>query len=122
TYIVLRPSMTAVTFLDASRGGWFKGRNLAVTTEALKRAWCDAAEVVYIGKATSLRQRIGALIRFAHGRAIGHWGGRYLWQLAECYDFVVAWKPSPEPRATESSLIARFVQTYGQRPFANLVD
>ena len=54
---------------------------------------------------------------------MGHWGGRYLWQLADSSEFVIAWQESPtevNPRDEEKQLLRRFRETHGRLPFANL--
>lgn len=77
---------------------------------------------MYIGKATSLRKRLGQLLRFGAGANVGHWGGRYLWQLADADDLVIAWKETPmiDPRMVEASMLQDYVTHYGRLPFANL--
>ena len=73
-------------------------------------------------KATNLRKRLSQLLRFGAGSAIGHWGGRYLWQLADSADLLIAWKPTPEadPRSEEKQMLDEFVSLHGRLPFANL--
>ena len=76
-----------------------------------------------IGKATSLKKRISQYIKFGHGANVGHYGGRFIWQLADSKDLIVCWKPSLiNPRTEESALIQEFIGYYGERPFANLQD
>ena len=79
----------------------------------------DAA-VVYIGKAGSLSERVGSLIAFGNGHAAGHRGGRYLWQLADAEDLLVAWRPEDEPERAEAALLDAFRAQHGVLPFANL--
>jgi hypothetical protein len=58
------------------------------------------------------------------GYNIGHYGGRYIWQLKNSLDLVVCWKtlPNDDPRSIESQLIQQFIKEYQKRPFANLID
>lgn len=107
-------------FVDPGTGGWFKGSDPNVAVQTLRSKWVDGAYVVYIGKATSFRTRIGQLIKFGEGRDIGHKGGRYLWQLKGAEELVVAWQVHPDPAGEESALLEAFVAEYGTFPFANL--
>jgi hypothetical protein len=66
-----------------------------------------ARQPLYVGRARSLRRRITALARFGSGQPVGHWGGRYLWQLADHEDLAIAWRTSDEPVALEASLERR---------------
>jgi hypothetical protein len=61
-------------------------------------------------------------MEFGKGRDVGHWGGRYIWQIQDSDDFLIAWKPltNEEPDTIESALIEEFRNKFGKRPFANL--
>lgn len=130
-YVVLRESELAPQFLTEGTGGFFKGKNPNVPISELKANWVEGTPVVYIGKAggagcsATLQKRLGQYLRFGQGANIGHWGGRYIWQLADSRDLVVCWKPltNEEPREVEHRMIADFKATHtGKRPFANLKD
>lgn len=110
-------------FLKVGTGGHFKGKDPNVSEAELKAHWVSGACVLYIGKATSLKKRLGQYMRFGKGANAGHWGGRYIWQLAGADQLLVCWKPiEGNPRAVESDYIQEFVSYYGCRPFANLDD
>ena len=111
------------SFLSVSLGGRFKGKDPTVSSRELCENWVTGTPVVYIGKATSLRARLRQYRDFGNGKPVGHWGGRYIWQLADAAELLVAWKPTAgEPRTIEAEMIAAFVQQFGKRPFANLKD
>ena len=122
------PGIYAVTlaapvpaFLARNAGGRFKGKDPTVPVAALAAKWLDDAETLYIGRASSLRDRLGLLARFGRGDAVGHWGGRYLWQIAALDDLRVSWRLESDPVDAECELLDRFEGTMGSLPFANLV-
>jgi hypothetical protein len=120
TYVVLSDGTADPSFAAVSQGGWFKGRNPAVAVDQLASKWVHGAQVVYIGQGSNLRRRISQLARFGLGHPVGHWGGRYLWQLDDCADLTIAWRRDDEPTQAETALLSRFVARHGRLPFANL--
>lgn len=123
-YVVYRPSTAAPEFLDANQGGHFKGRDATRPIEILEAKWVTGAHTVYIGKANVGFRRLKAYARFGAGEPTAHWGGRYIWQLADSEELLVAWHEISwqEPaRAYEKRLLAHFGTMHeGRRPFANL--
>jgi hypothetical protein len=123
-YVLVRTSNTNMHFLKVGTGGHFKGKNPNVDIETLESNVVPGSITMYIGKATSLRKRIGQLLRFGQGANVGHRGGRYLWQISDADDLLVAWKPTPtqDPRLVEASMLKDYINEYGKLPFANLVQ
>lgn len=127
-YFVLIDNPKAPAFIIPGNGGHFKGKNPNVSIEELKNNWVINSRVVYIGKAggsdssATLRSRLKQYLKFGQGKPVGHWGGRYIWQIQDSESLIICWKhiPVEEPRTAESLLIAQFVSSYGKRPFANL--
>lgn len=107
-------------FLLRDPAGAIRG-DPSVSPEALVTARVNGAEVVYFGKATRLQRRLEEYRRHGLGGRARHWGGRYIWQLVDAGELLVAWRttPSTDPATLESDLIRRFVEAAGQRPFAN---
>ena len=126
-YIVYRDQLNPAEFLDRSTGGWFKGRDPSVPIGKLEASWVEEAHVLYIGKADSgrtgtrgVRVRVDEYLRFGHGEPIGHWGGRYLWQLADVDELLICWKPCSDPADEEARLLDLFRAAHDALPFANL--
>lgn len=129
-YLVVRPSATPPRFRATNPGGRASEKDPTVPATELREAWVDGAEVLFIGRATSgvgkrrgLAKRLAELRRFGLGQAGNHWGGRYVWQLADSDELLVAWRETPEadPDEVTAQLVARFEEEHGQLPFANLV-
>lgn len=127
-YAVLYPDTDNPAFLECGSGGRFKGKDPNVRVDLLAARWVAGPTVLYFGKANAssngrgLQKRIGELLLFGSGRAIAHWGGRHLWQLASIDEMLLCWKETPglEPRAVEKALIADFAHANGKPPFANI--
>lgn len=121
-YVVLRPSPSPVSFLAVSPAGWYKGKDPTVDVARLSAEWVPATAVVYIGKATRLRERLNSYRRHGSGSKAAHWGGRFIWQCSDSDDYRVGWKTtSGDPGDVEFDLIADFQAGHGGRlPFANL--
>jgi hypothetical protein len=121
-YAVVREASDAPRFLKRSDAGWWKGKDPTVPVERLAAEWVAGVQTVYLGDATSLRSRIGELVKFsrARGESVRHYGGRLLWQLSSCQALLVAWKVDPYSTALEYDLLEEFIEAHGRLPFANL--
>ena len=125
-YIVLREADAPPTFIASSPGGRFKRRDPAVPVAKLDAKWVDACHVIYIGKGDNLRRRVKQYMDFGSGKPVGHWGGRYIWQIADAATLLIAWRAAASdetPAMAEATLMARFKIQYSCRlPFANIAD
>ncbi|MTI68593.1 MAG: hypothetical protein FH753_18585 [Firmicutes bacterium] len=132
-YIVYKENSNAVKFSDLGTGGFFKGKNPNVSIEKLNNKWVLSSNVLYIGRAggttysgreykSTLKSRIKQYIKFGQGKNIGHWGGRYIWQLSNPEELLIAYKTmnNDNPVLEERKLIEEFEEYYGIMPFANL--
>jgi len=127
-YLVLRPDNSPVEFVKTGTGGFFKGKDPNVSVDELKNNWIEEAQIVYIGKAgglnskATLNSRLKQYLDFGQGQKVGHWGGRYIWQIKNINDYLVCWKtlPNEEPGQIESELLSQFHKQFNSLPFANL--
>lgn len=109
-------------FTEHSTGGRFKGKNPTVDPKILKDKIVVGSTIAYIGKAKNIRRRLMQFQRFGQGEAIGHWGGRYIWQVERPSDLTVRWRVTLncDPEVEEKRLLGIFAESYGALPFANL--
>ena len=121
-YVVLYTHDTRPDFMQVGTGGFFKDEDPNVSIEELEANWIDGEQIIYIGKATSLRDRLSQYMKFGIGKKIGHKGGRYVWQIKDSANLLVCWKRTDEePRDVEKKMIAEFKLSHkGRTPFANL--
>lgn len=122
-YVVLRMTDEAPVFLEKGTGGFFKGKNPNVAISKLQGKWLDDSPIMYIGQTTkSLQKRILQYLQFGSGMGVGHYGGRYIWQLKDADNLVFAWKPLPstDTHDFEKRMLLDFHKEHGALPFANL--
>lgn len=128
-YTVLRSAGQGHEALDSSIGGHFNGKNPTADPRTLHLRLNLPTALLYVGKVDSgsrgvrgLRARITELARFGNGEPVGHWGGRYLWQLSNSPALRIGWLPvdGTTAREAESGYFEEFLALHGQLPFANL--
>jgi hypothetical protein len=120
-YVVLRESDDPPAYLAVSPAGHFKKKDPTVGVAKLEAKWVHGCAVVYVGKGDNLRRRLTEYRDFGAGKAVGHYGGRYLWQLSDAASLVVCWRETPgkDPEDVEGDLLTAFKAAYGKYPFAN---
>lgn len=128
-YVIIRPIKKDPIFLEKGCGGFFKGKDPNVEINILREKWNNNSSILYIGKAgdpgsgSTLKKRIKQYLNFGLGKNVGHYGGRYIWQLADSSELIVAWKPLPDgfPSQVEYEMLEDFSSSHnGKLPFANL--
>jgi len=133
-YIIYTPRNFVVDFVRNGPGGFFKNKNPNVAVDILEKKWINNSRVIYIGQAggitkgkwscSTLNERLCAYMRFGQGWPIGHWGGRYIWQIKDFNDLKVCWiswrEQIQDPREFEKHLLVQFKEQFGRFPFANL--
>lgn len=126
-YFVLTDEISP-EFLSQSVGGHFKGKNPTVNISKLYQKWVNNSVVIYIGQAgggtskETLNDRLKTYMSFGKENPVGHWGGRYIWQLKNNRRLKICWKSisNDDPEKVEKSLIKEFESQFGKKPFANI--
>lgn len=78
--------------------------------------------LLYIGKASGkkgLRQRLRQYIRHGWGEIGNHLGGRAVWQISDCQDFLVLWAVCSNPEQKEHDLLETYRRCRKDYPLAN---
>ena len=128
-YAVTRSNEETPEFLVVGKGGFFKDKDPNVSIEELSKKWYYSShKIMYIGRAgldddnpkaqrsnATLQERIKKYMRFGNKDKVGHWGGRYIWQLTDSEELDVWFRVRDNPETLESELIEK------HKPFANLV-
>ncbi|MCL4547124.1 MAG: hypothetical protein M1495_00965 [Bacteroidetes bacterium] len=127
-YLVLRPKNSEVEFVEKGTGGFFRDINPNVDVSELKKKWLEKANIIYIDNAgdsesdATLYSQLKQYISFGQGNKVGHWDGRYIWQIKDIDDYIICWKELPKdwPTGVKLNLMELFWQKYDSLPFANL--
>jgi hypothetical protein len=125
-YILVRERGSEPRFNLRGTAAFWRGQNPNVKVEDLAARWVPGAIVMYVGRAAGtgvrgkLQQRVKRLLRFGEGKNVAHWGGRYVWQLADAYDLKVAWKVCKDAVRQEVALLSAFEAKHEAPPFANV--
>jgi hypothetical protein len=116
SYLVLWPLGTPLE-IRAEAGG---------EGEALRRRWQELtrhapSDILYLGKADSLRQRIRQLARYGRGHAVNHQGGRNLWWIAgiDRAELLVLECPEGCQTGFANTALERFHTEHDDYPLAN---
>lgn len=88
-------------------------------TDTFQKRWNVDQEVIYIGRATSLRKRIRQFYRHKHGAPRPHRGGQDIKLLQA--DVNVYWAVTDNFCEAEKHMIDAFKLQVGQLPFGNKV-
>ena len=126
-YAIVRETPGPPEFMARSTAPVYRGEDPSRPVEELMARWVPGAELLYLGLAAGpgvrnlLKQRVKRMLRFGHGRVVGHWGGRFVWQLLDRAALRVAWNVTGDADAGEriGFILARFVEKHGVLPFAN---
>lgn len=126
-YVVIRESLDPPAFMVRSTAAVYRGEDPSRPIEELTERWVPGAQILFYGAASGpgvrslLKQRVKRFLRFGHGKVVGHWNARFVWQLRDHAALRVAWKVTgdEDPRQVEERLLARFREAYGELPFAN---
>lgn len=127
-YVVLVRGEAPHTFRPQSSAPSWRGMDPAVPVEELAERWVEGAALLYVARARGpgvrhrLRQRVKRFLRFGHGKVVGHWGGRAIWQIREASRLVIAWRVCAGPDETlalERQLLDDFEAMHGRPPFAH---
>lgn len=92
---------------------------------SLRDFWLSEEKVLYIGKATCLRTRLGQFYRHQLGVRRPHAGGHWLKTLEVLPECLISYSECEKPRAAETRLLSLFAELCGSRsyepttPFAN---
>ena len=118
-YAVVRPGSTKRAFTSTSLA---EGKPYEV--ETLVGRWVEDSPILYIGKADPAKGGIHSRVKQYARRGSSHTGGRAIWQLADANELLVGWAPTDEElgRTVEQRWIARFEETFGRKPFANVAS
>jgi hypothetical protein len=133
-YLILKLDLE-LSFKKIGDGAYFKNEDPNVDIKILKQKWLENNIILYVGQAggirlgnwsnSTLKERIKAYIKFGNGKAIGHRGGRLIWQIENNKNLIVCWKELKDkiddPCKIETQLLNDFkLRNNDKLPFANL--
>jgi hypothetical protein len=86
--------------------------------------WVEDSPILYIGKADPAKGGMHSRVKPYARRGRSQTGGRAIWQLVDAHELRGGWAPTGEEngRTVEQRWIARFEETFGRKPFANVAS
>lgn len=120
-YVSLRLSNDKPKFCEVSTGGHYEGKDPKKPIAKLQKKWVEDSVIMYIGESCNLQERISLYLEFSQGKAVRHWGGRYVWQLEDADELVVCWKVCKNAENKKYEMLTDFKAEHGALPFANIV-
>jgi hypothetical protein len=122
-YVLYVPQGVPVEFQASGSAATFAD---LTSTSALKTKWSKInsttqTDILYIGKAVSLKKRISALIRFGLGRCRNHHGGEWVWQVKMIREMRISINSCPKGKEApyEKWLLDEFHNDHEEYPLAN---
>ncbi len=98
----------------------------AIDPVFLRRRWKSinqnlVTDIIYVGKANSVRRRVRVLARFGVGKSDQHKGGEWMWQLSTIAPAKLLVQTCPRGRQVpfENALLEKFYKQHGDLPIAN---
>jgi hypothetical protein len=128
-YWVLIPEKFCIKYMEETDGPTYgkKGNKMAYTIDKLEKWGAHyfkedrGGNILYIGKATNLQNRIQQYLDFGYNdeKYLVHEGGRAIWQLENNKDLLITYKKCQDEEKIEAELIDKYIMKYGEKPFAN---
>lgn len=128
-YWVLMPESFYMEYMHETDGPLYgkKGKKMSYDISKLQewgkhyRQEGHGENILYIGKATNLQNRIKQYFEFGYNdeKHHVHEGGRAIWQLKNNKDLLIAYKECREEEREETELLDKYFLKYGALPFAN---
>ncbi len=92
----------------------------------LQRKWSQIStyaltDIIYLGKAVNLKERVRSLVRFGVGKARNHSGGEWMWQINQIStaNILLQTCPSGKEIGFENWLLEQFYNDHKDYPLAN---
>ena len=119
-YLVLRLENDEPEFLIENPAGHYNG-DPTEDIATLKNKWITNCPILYVGESADLNDRISLLMKFSNGKAVRHWGGRYMWQIKGSENYLICWRLTERHEEAKKEFIKSFqVQHNKKKPFANI--
>lgn len=127
-YVIIMQEGSPIEFTEKSCAGIFGQRKPDVAIELLKEQWVSDTLILFIGqagrkmKSCTIRKKIKKLISYGRGKKEAHFQGRYIWQIRNPFNLLLAWTVFDFDKEipTTYELLDNFFKRHNKAPFANL--
>lgn len=129
-YWVIMPDSFLMEYMKETDGPMYgkKGKKMVYDLAKLQkrgehyRRSENGGNILYIGKAKNLRNRLKQYYEFGYNEEgyHVHEGGRAIWQLKNNKKLQIAFKECLEEEKEEAELLDKYILKYGALPFGNM--